>query len=85
MSLSDAFYFISHPKGDKAKIKVVKLSYARDYERSQWCAVNDDNYTELDVALKTARSLATKYQLEYQLYTDSYDPSNSEKAPSLTL
>ena len=72
------FYFIVHPSGDQKRITVIDLSYSVDYERSDWMAVNDDNFSCHKEAIEYARALAEKYNLKYELFESRYNSALNE-------
>lgn len=80
----DYIYFIAHLGGDKSKITVIDLSNVTIYERDQFSPVNDDNYHDLEEALSDAKTIATKYDLEYVPFDSRYNKQLSEKT-QLTL
>ncbi|MDG1581019.1 hypothetical protein [Pseudomonas sp. GOM6] len=75
---TDTFYFAIHPSGDRSTIQVIDLAYAVAYERSDWMAVNGEDFTDRDEAIFHAKALAKKYGLQYLPFSSRYDKELSE-------
>ena len=75
---NDTFYFLAYPSGEKDKITVIDLAYCVDYERSDWCNVNDMTFYSHTEAINYARNLAKKHGLKYVLFESRYDHSLNE-------
>jgi hypothetical protein len=78
MALDDTFYFVIHPAGDRSAVKVIDLSNSVSYERSEWLAVNDRDFTDRDEAIEHARGLAKKYGLNYVPFESRYNSELNE-------
>jgi len=74
-------YFVAFVE-NRTKLTVIDLSSAVSYERNDWDVVNDEVFYDRDEAIKYARALAKKYNLEYKLFDSRY---NSELSERLTL
>ena len=72
------FFFISYSGRDKNRITVIDLSYAADYERSEFNAVTEEDYYERNKAIIAARALADMYGKEYVMFESRYDSNSDE-------
>jgi len=78
MGESETFYFVIHPKGDRSVVTVIDLAICMRYERSDWMAVNDEDFYGRDEAIEHARALAEKYKLRYEPFESRYDSQLNE-------
>lgn len=78
MALDDTFYFVIHPSGDRSAVKVIDLASCVSNERSEWLAVNDQDFSERDEAIEYARGLAQKYGLRYVPFESRYNKDLNE-------
>lgn len=84
MPRADTFYFVIHPRGDRSVVQVIDLANAVSYERSDWLAVNDQDFYDRDEAIQHARALAQKFGLSYEPFESRYNKELNESY-SLTL
>ena len=84
MALGDTFYFVIHPGADRSAVQVMDLACCVDYERTDWLAVNDQNFYDRAEAIAHAKALAVKYGLQYIPFSSRYDNTLNER-PSLDL
>lgn len=77
--MEDVFYFIAQlPRAAMPTLTVIDLSYACAYERDEFRAINNTDYTSLDQAIQDARKLAAQEGMAYQRFESRYHDSLNE-------
>lgn len=74
----DTFYFLCFPNGDKNTIRVIDLSYDSYHKLNSFVSVNEENYYDHLEAIKVAKEMAIKHNLNYEYFDSRYDSSLSE-------
>jgi hypothetical protein len=64
--MSEIFYFLCYPKGDKSKITVIDEQTDLHYEKYDFSLVNDLEWNNSEDAIDYAKKLAEKYHLTYE-------------------
>lgn len=75
--MSDTFYFVALINKCTA-LTVIDLAHCVDYERDDWCIVDDVNFDNPQEAIAHAKRLAALNDLEYSRFDSRYDSSLSE-------
>ena len=76
--MTDIFYFLCFPQGDRTKITVIDLQNCVDYERDEWSNVNKNTYFDHAEAIRAARDIAERYNLEYIPFESRYNRELNE-------
>lgn len=74
--MSDTFYFVVLV--DNRALTVIDLSHCVDYERNDWCVVDDKNFDNPQEAIAHAKRLADLNGLAYNRFDSRYNESLSE-------
>lgn len=75
--MNSTFYFVALVDKGKA-LTVIDLAYCVDYERDEWCVVDQVNFRSPQDSIAHAKRLATLNNLNYNRFDSRYDPSLSE-------
>jgi hypothetical protein len=82
--MSDTFYF-SILRPDRSAVTVVDLSFACNYERSDFITVDEDDQHSPEEAIYHAQLIAEKLSLPYEKFESRYDYSLNEPEVGLRL
>lgn len=64
--MTDIFYFLCHPRGDKSKITVIDEQESFTNEKYDFSLVNDLEWNNSEEAIDYAKKLANKHNLVYE-------------------
>ena len=80
MNITDSpmIYFVVHPSGDRKVITVVDLARSCDYEKGDWCCIDNNEFDNHIAAISYAREIARVNSLSYKPFDSRYDSSLSE-------
>ena len=75
--MTDTFYFVALVN-KRTALTVIDLAHCVDYERDEWCVVDDVNFDNPPEAIAHAKRLAALNGLEYSRFDSRYNSSLSE-------
>ncbi|MBI6883075.1 hypothetical protein [Pseudomonas putida] len=77
--MSDTFYFVAFADRERKSVHVIDLGHSVSYERDEFAAVNDEDFSTLEEAIAHAKALAEKYKLGYKPFQSRYNSSLNER------
>lgn len=75
--MNDTFYFVALVN-KRTALTVIDLARCVDYERDDWCVVDDKNFESHCDAIAHAKRLAELNGLKYERFDSRYNKSLSE-------
>ena len=75
--MSDTFYFVALVD-NRTALTVIDLAHCVDYERDDWCVVDNENFDNPQEAIAHAKRLADLNGLGYNSFDSRYNESLSE-------